>query len=76
MKIDCQILVNGKPAIEWVMERQNVSKDKDSGIINDANLWATETMGDPAYPLNLLLRVITVSLETMKIVNGLPKLEI
>jgi predicted helicase len=76
MKIDCQILVNGKPAIEWVMERQNVSKDKDSGIINDANLWATETMGDPAYPLNLLLCVITVRLETMKIVEALPKLEI
>lgn len=31
-------VVNGKPAIEWVMERQSVSKDKDSGIINDANL--------------------------------------
>jgi predicted helicase len=43
-------VVNGKPAIEWVMERQSVSKDKDSGIINDAKLWATGTMGDPAYP--------------------------
>lgn len=69
-------VVNGKPAIEWVMERQAITTDKDSGIVNDANLWATETMNDPAYPLNLLLRVITVSLETMKIVNGLPKLEI
>lgn len=45
-------------------------------ITNDANLWATETMGNPKYPLELLLRVITVSLETMKVVNGLPKLEI
>ena len=69
-------IVNGKPALEWVMERQSISKDKDSGITNDANLWATETMNNPKYPLELLLRVITVSLETMKIVDGLPKLDI
>lgn len=65
----------GKPAIEWVMERQSVATDKDSGIVKDANAYATETVGDPRYPLSLLLRVITVSLETMKIVHGLPKLE-
>ncbi|OYV04973.1 MAG: damage-inducible protein, partial [Verrucomicrobiales bacterium VVV1] len=69
-------VVNGKPALEWVMERQSVTTDKDSGITNDANLWATETMGNERYPLELLLRVITVSLETMKIVNGLPGLDI
>ncbi len=69
-------VVNGKPALEWVMERQSVKTDKDSGITNDANLWATETMGNAKYPLELFLRVITVSLETMKIVEGLPKLEI
>ena len=68
-------IVNGKPALEWVMERQSVTTDKDSGIVNDANLWATETMKNPKYPLELFLRVITVSLETMKIVKGLPKLE-
>lgn len=69
-------IVNGKPALEWVMERQSVTTDKDSGITNDANLWATETMNNPKYPLELFLRVITVSLETMKIVEKLPKLEI
>ena len=69
-------VVNGKPAIEWVMERQAVTTDKDSGIVNDANLWATETMHNPRYPLELLQRVITVSLETMKLVNNLPKLDI
>ena len=69
-------VVNGKSAIEWVMERQAVTTDKKSGITNDANLWATETMHNAAYPLELLQRVITVSLETMKIVNNLPKLEI
>jgi predicted helicase len=69
-------IVNGKPALEWVMERQAVTTDKDSGITNDANLWATETMGNAKYPLELFLRVVTVSLETMKIVNGLPKLNL
>jgi predicted helicase len=69
-------VVNGKPALEWVMERQSVKTDKASGIINDANRYAIETVGDPAYPLLLFQRVITVSLETIKIVRGLPKLEI
>ena len=69
-------VVNGKPALEWVMERQSVNTDKDSGITNDANLWATETMNNPKYPLELFLRVVTVGLETMKVVNGLPKLDI
>ena len=69
-------VVNGKSALEWVMERQGVSTHKDSGIENDANDWAIETMGDARYPLDLFLRVITVSLETMKIVRSLPKLDI
>lgn len=69
-------VINGKPALEWVMERQGVKTDKDTGIVNDANLYAIETMNDPAYPLKLFQRVITVSLETMKIVHSLPKLDI
>lgn len=69
-------VVNGKPALEWVMERQGISTHKDSGIVNDANDWAIETMNNAAYPLELFLRVITVSLETMKIVEALPKLDI
>jgi predicted helicase len=69
-------VVNGKPALDWVIERQCVKTDKASGIVNDANRYAIETVGNPAYPLELFQRVITVSLETMKIVNGLPKLDI
>ena len=69
-------VVNGKPALEWVMERQVVKTDKASGIVNDANDYANETMNNPAYPLELFQRVITVSLETMKIVRGLPKMEL
>jgi predicted helicase len=71
-----EYVVNGKSAIEWVMESQCVTTEKDSGIIKDANAWATETSGDSRYPLSLLLRVITVSLETMKIVRSLPTLDI
>ena len=69
-------IVNGKPALDWVVERQCVKIDKDSGIVNDANLWATETVGDATYPLKLFQRVITVSLETVKIVRALPQLSI
>jgi predicted helicase len=71
-----EYVVNGKPALEWVMERQAVTTHKDSGIVNDANLWATETVGDASYPLKLFQRVITVSLETMKLVRALPRLDI
>jgi predicted helicase len=71
-----EYVVNGKPALDWVVERQCVKTDKDSGIVNDANDWANETMGNPKYPLELFMRVITVSLETMKIVKSLPRLDI
>ena len=71
-----EYVVNGKSAIDWVMERQCFKTDKDSGIVNDANAWAVETMGNPRYPLELLLRVVTVSVETVKIVKGLPKLDL
>ncbi len=69
-------IVNGKPALEWVMERQAVTTHTDSGIVNDANDWAIETMKNARYPLELFQRVITVSLETMKIVRALPPLDI
>jgi predicted helicase len=69
-------VVNGKAALDWVMERQAVTIHKASGIVNDANDWAIETMGNPKYSLELLQRVVTVSLETNKIVNSLPKLDL
>jgi len=46
---DCA--VNGKPALDWVIERQCVKTDKASGIVNDANRYVIETVGNPAYPL-------------------------
>ena len=69
-------IVNGRSALEWVMDRQCVKTDKASGIINDANDYANETMQNPAYPLQLFQRVITVSLKTMEIIRNLPDLDI
>ncbi len=71
-----EYVINGKAALDWVMERQAVRPDPASGIVNDANDWAIETMGNPKYPLELFERVVTVSLETQKIVNALPPLDI
>ncbi len=71
-----EYIVNGRPALEWVMGRQCVKTDKKRGIVNDANHYAVETVGNPAYPLELFQRVITVSLATMQIVKTLPKLAI
>jgi len=69
-----EYVVNGRPAVEWVMARYQVKTDRASGLVNDPNDWAGEH-GNPRYILDLLLSVMTVSLETMKIVRGLPKLE-
>lgn len=66
-----EYVVNGKSAIEWVMERYQVTTDKDSGIKNDPNEWSE----DPHYIVDLVKRVVRVSLETMKVVNGLPALD-
>ena len=71
-----EYIVNGRSALEWVMDRQCVKTDKASGIINDANDYANETMQNPAYPLQLFQRVITVSLKTMEIIDTLPDLDI
>jgi len=66
-------VVNGKSAIEWIMERYAITTDKKSGIKNDPNLWSREQQ-KPRYILDLLLSIIHVSLETQKIVATLPKL--
>ncbi len=69
-----EYVVNGKSAIEWIMERYQVTIHKDSGIKNDPNDWAEE-VGNPRYILDLLLSIINVSVQTVDIVDGLPKLE-
>ena len=69
-----EYVVNGKSAIEWIVERYCVSQDKKSLIKNDANDWGKEH-GKPRYILDLLLSVINVSVQTVDIVNKLPKLK-
>ena len=56
------------------MERYQVKTDKKSGIKNDPNDWAKE-VNNPRYILDLLLSIINVSVQTVDIVNGLPKME-
>ena len=65
-----EYIVNGKSALEWIMERYKVTKDKDSGIINDPNHWSE----NPRYIVDLVKRIVRVSLETVRIVNSLPAL--
>ena len=69
-----EYVVNGKSAIEWIMERYQITIDKKSGIKNNPNDWADE-VGNPRYILDLLLSIINVSIQTIDIVEGLPKLE-
>ena len=67
-------VVNGKSAVEWVMERYQVTTNKDSGIVNDPNKWLAE-YGNERYIVDLILKVVTVSMETQKIVSSLPRLD-
>jgi len=74
-----EYIVSGKSAIDWVIERYQIkvdlnSKGEGSGIKNDPNDWADE-VGNPRYILDLLLSVINVSIQTVDIVNDLPKVK-
>lgn len=68
-----EYIVNGKSAIEWIMERYQISTDKKSGITNDPNDWSEE-VGNPRYILDLVLSIINVSVQTVDIVAELPGL--
>lgn len=67
-----EYIVNGRSAIEWIMDQYQVKTDKKSGITDDPNDFSD----DPKYIFNLLLRIINVSVQTVDLVNSLPKLEI
>lgn len=67
--------LGSRSAIEWIIDRYWVRTDKASGIVNDPNDWSRE-VGDPRYILDLLARIVTVSLETMRLVDALPALDI
>jgi predicted helicase len=63
-------VVNGKTAIEWIMDRYAITVDKASGIKNDPNAWSE----NPRYIVDLLKRIVRVSVESARIVKGLPAL--
>ena len=69
-----EYVVNGKSAIEWIMERYAVTIDKASQIKNDPNDWSREHE-QPRYILDLLLSIIMLSCQTVDIVNTLPNLK-
>lgn len=67
-----EYVVNGRPAIEWIIDQYQVKTDKKSGITDDPN----EFSDNPKYILNLLLSVITVSMRTLELIEELPEFEI
>lgn len=68
-----EYVVNGKSAVEWIMERYEVARDKDSSISNDPNDWSKEHKQD-RYIIDLLRRIVRVSIESRKIIDSLPAL--
>lgn len=68
-----EYVINGKSAIEWIIDRYQITRHKESGIVNDPNDWAKE-VGNPRYILDLLLSVINLSVQTVDIINYLPQL--
>ena len=67
-----QYVVNGRSAIEWIMDQYQVKTDKKSGITDDPNDYSN----DEKYIFNLLLRIINVSIQTVDLINSLPKFEV
>lgn len=65
-------IVNGKSAIEWIIDQYQIKTDKKSEITDDPNDFSD----DPKYIFNLLLRIINVSLKTIDLINQLPKFEV
>lgn len=70
-----EYIVNGKSAIEWIMERYAITQDSKSLIINDPNDWSREHH-NPTYIYDLLLSVINLSVQSVDIINSLPKLKL
>lgn len=68
-------MLGARSAIDWIVERYQVKTDKPSGIVNDPNDWSRE-QGEPRYIIDLIGRIVTVSLETNRIVDGLPAIAI
>ncbi len=66
-------MLGSRSALDWIIERYQVKTDKASGIVNDPNDWSREH-DEPRYIIDLIGKVVSLSLETMKIVDSLPDL--
>jgi predicted helicase len=66
--------VGSRTALEWLIDRYQVTADKASRIANDPNEWCNEH-NNPRYIVDLIKRITTVSVETIKIVDALPELD-
>ena len=66
-------MLGSRSALDWIIERYQIKTDKASGIVNDPNDWSREH-GQPRYIIDLIGRIVTVSVETMRIVDALPEL--
>ena len=66
-----EYIVNGKSALDWIMERYAITTDKPSGIVNDPNHWSD----DPRYIVDLVKRIVRVSIESVRLVKSLPPLQ-
>jgi len=69
-----EYVVNGRSAIEWIFDRYQIKTDADSGIVNDPNKWGEEH-GDERYIVDLLKRVVRVSMETVDLVAKIDSAE-
>ena len=67
-----EYVVNGRSAIEWIIDQYQVKTDRKSGIKDDPNDYSE----DEKYIFNLLLRIINVSVQTVDLINSLPKFEV
>ena len=65
-----EYMLGSRSALEWIIDRYQVKTDKSSGIVNDPNDWCDER-DDPTYIVNLIKKITTVSVETMKLVAEL-----
>jgi predicted helicase len=66
-----ELLINGRTGMEWLLDQLRVSKDKDTGIVNDPNKYSD----DPRFLLELVLRVIGVSVSSAEVLKKMPKFE-
>ncbi|NVM98522.1 type ISP restriction/modification enzyme [Arthrobacter sp. SDTb3-6] len=68
-------MLGARSGLDWILERYQVKTDKASGIVNDPNDWCREH-GQPRYIIDLIGRIVAVSLETNRIVDSLPTLDL